>query len=140
MASASLGPPSQHLPHAVGDPGRGTPPALAAERHVVPERLLQPGRGCAAAPLLLRLPPGRLVPHGLRAEPAEPPPAEGRPHAEDVVSGAVLPQAAALTLGALDFLHGQRSDRDLAQLKLTRKELRTSGAGAGAVRLACQKR
>uniref|UniRef100_A0A0A9GIZ7 Uncharacterized protein n=1 Tax=Arundo donax TaxID=35708 RepID=A0A0A9GIZ7_ARUDO len=110
-AMPSLGPPPQHLPHAVGDPERGAPPALAAEGHVVPERLLQPRCGCAtaAAPSLLHPPSGRLVPHRLRAEPAEPQPAEGRPHAEDVVPGAVLPQPAALALGTLYcYLHGRR--------------------------------
>lgn len=127
---ASLGAPPEHLPHAVGDLGCGAPPALAAERHVVAERLLQqPGCGCTAS--LLRPPHlGRLVPHGLRAEPAEPPPAEGRPHADDVVPGAVLPQAAALALGALHFLHGQRSI-EMVQLKASnseRAELRSNGA------------
>jgi len=108
--AVSLGAPAQHLAHAVGDPERGAPPALAAERHVVPERVLQPRRGGGGAS---RRAPGRLVPHRLGAEAAEPPPAEGRAHAQDVVPGAVLHQAAALALGALH--HHLHADRRLAR-------------------------
>jgi hypothetical protein len=113
----SLGAPAQHLAHAVGDPERGAPPALAAEGHVVPERVLQPRGGGASG----RRAPGRLVPHRLGAEAAKPPPAEGRAHAQDVVPGAVLHQAAALALGALYHrLHaGRRLGREVQCVQLS---------------------
>jgi hypothetical protein len=115
----SLGAPAQHLAHAVGDPERGAPPALSAEGHVVPERVLQPRGGGGGASR--RRAPGRLVPHRLGAEAAEPPPAEGRAHAQDVVPGAVLHQAAALALGALYHrLHaGRRLAREVQCVQLS---------------------
>ena len=90
--------------------------ALAA----LPAGAAQPRRRGACAS---RRAPGRLVPHRLRAEAAEPPPAEGRAHAQDVVPGAVLYQAAALALGAL--YHHLHADWRLA----------AGGGGAGAVPL-----
>ncbi len=88
------GPPPEHLAHAVGDPDGGVGPEHPAERHVSPDSLLHSW---------VSLLPARLVPHSLTAQPTQPLAIEACSHTGNVVLGAVLPQATALTLDWLNL-------------------------------------